>query len=1203
MALPDNSLALAGLLIPTYDLDDITPTAELRSLGAIGYKNGARYSIQTNPNTMALVWQLADTGDDGINLSQVDAEISHVLRNLDVQFPQADNQMIVIRGNNLTRANMSHIAQLLSDYKGQWNGLPNGSAVSAGWVVNHLGIIYIAHTAHTKDQSTTPPEDPDNWDVLTNFLGDLPSDNNVPAGVVVQVDGEMYMSRRYTDGHGVTNSTYWLHMGGDDLGNIPSRLAVTENRSDRNRDAVDALQDLTRDIADLTDIPVWQDDTTGGTLYIDTQGVVLAVSDFRAQSASVEGGFGAFSVYMRLPASANHNNYRLRRDAHGLENYYNNWQSVPSGSAPTDGGQYFAVPFDADSGHNAFHLEFAGPGVEFTEFRGLFAGIMEGGTVPEHALANLAVSTRTIRDGAVTAGKLGDHAVITRVLADDVVNSDKLAPASVTAEKIAPGVITDTHLGAGQVGTANLQDGAVTTSKVRDSVITRAKLSETLRTELDSAATRAVTWNDIYTAAADGSPVTPGGTNRTTELASIMLTDLTPGRPYELIFNGTIHVIDLDTGQTRNNNLDLELVHGGDTIRIARANVGDDTTFGDPGSDIQLRSTPAEAVTIWPTAAAETIVLQLRNQRRMTFYIKMGSQLLISQGLAPGAAASTDRFSDRDDLPATADFDVNDLIAVQDRWYKLAATDDTVPNLFAGNVGRDAFNTTAGEHWRGIANAASPNGFSTDGRFTANPDNAIALLLASSEGHIRVAIKRSVYEAAKGSTFQSSDHMAIKVTMADGTTTDEAVLAYYNLYQRNTDGADISYIIWQHRNPDANYNLYTEDAGNLITIEFLGVTGDPPTATTTPLITHTAALKHWLLWPTDDPGIDGRNALALAQANEARLDALDIAVDRAQPLQDVTYDDSNTTLAVVMNNQTANATKTISNVRSDYLVVIDYEDFETYPDWEAHLTPGSTPGRGRLYILARDIGSRDLGYGTEIMRVAGTGAVASGNPLPLVNLSRSGTSITVAFHHGNVGTTPTGSYIPAPGFSLKFSIYENGDTLETIGGRIAELESPEARRPQKGAKIAELPFHFQQGFNNQHWNSLDQAHVVAGAAATGEISQELKLDIRHYAQNSQGFIVEMMFDSLLERIVASELFIPWSAIPVDGTTVTLAAAYHMIEPDNAATIEMIPLTAKMTFANGENRPLSFTITGGDTPRGLTGDAQGRTGELKFYEAV
>ena len=160
MPLPDSSIGLAGLLIPTYDLDDITPTAELRSLGAIGFKDGARYSIQTNPNTMALVWKLADTGSDGINLSQVDAEISHVLRNLDTEFPQASNQMIVIRGNNLTRANMSHLAQLLSNYKGQWNGVPNGSVVSAGWVVNHLGIIYMAHTAHTKDQSTTPPEDP-----------------------------------------------------------------------------------------------------------------------------------------------------------------------------------------------------------------------------------------------------------------------------------------------------------------------------------------------------------------------------------------------------------------------------------------------------------------------------------------------------------------------------------------------------------------------------------------------------------------------------------------------------------------------------------------------------------------------------------------------------------------------------------------------------------------------------------------------------------------------------------------------------------------------------------------------------------------------------------------------------------------------------------------------------------------------------------
>ena len=151
--------------------------------------------------------------------------------------------------------------------------------------------------------------------------------------------------------------------------------------------------------------------------------------------------------------------------------------------------------------------------------------------------------------------------------------------------------------------------------------------------------------------------------------------------------------------------------------------------------------------------------------------------------------------------------------------------------------------------------------------------------------------------------------------MGDETTTDEAVLAYYNRYLRNADGTDTAYIIWQHHNPGGNYNLYTEAAGNLIKIEFLGVTGDPPTATTTPLITHTAALKHWLLWPATDPGIDGRNALVLAQANEARLDALDIAVDSTQPLQSETYDDSNTTLAVVMNNQGANATKTISNVR------------------------------------------------------------------------------------------------------------------------------------------------------------------------------------------------------------------------------------------------------------------------------------------------
>ena len=119
------------------------------------------------------------------------------------------------------------------------------------------------------------------------------------------------------------------------------------------------------------------------------------------------------------------------------------------------------------------------------------------------------------------------------------------------------------------------------------------------------------------------------------------------------------------------------------------------------------------------------------------------------------AASAGGKFEVLDALPPVgAIMILNDLIAVGEEFYKLAVTDSTEPNLFEGDVGRDVFNTTAGERWRGISNSQSPNGFSTDGEFTANPNNTLSLLLASSARHLRVAMKRSVYEAAKGKRVQ-----------------------------------------------------------------------------------------------------------------------------------------------------------------------------------------------------------------------------------------------------------------------------------------------------------------------------------------------------------------------------------------------------------------------------------------------------------------
>ena len=560
----------------------------------------------------------------------------------------------------------------------------------------------------------------------------------------------------------------------------------------------------------------------------------------------------------------------------------------------------------------------------------------------------------------------------------------------------------------------------------------------------------------------------------------------------------------------------------------------------------------------------------------------------------PPVARDT-RLRDLPKLPNADDYNSGDLVPVDDLFYKLATTDATRANLFSGDVGRDTIHTTSAELWRGLSNSQSPGGFSTGGEWTANPNNAISFLIASSSRRLRVATKKSVYEAAKGSEFNTDDHIAIKVTMADGTTADEAVLEYYNQYLADTD-----YIIWEHRHATDNYNLYSEASGNGVTIEFFTTTGDPPAATTTPLLTHAADMKHWLLWAA----IGGaRNALALAQANQARLDALDIQVGEAEPVSVATYDDSNTTLVVVYNHDTVNASKTIANVESTDLVVIDWTDFETYPDWEAYLVPGSTPARGRLHIQASEIGNRYFGYGTNILRIEGTTTPSPKSSLPFLHLSRATNSINVDFYHSNVGATGSGRYVPAPGFSLKFSIYRNADALEGVGSRIAALDSPEGRRPRKGDGIATLPFHFRYGFNNQSWNSLNTARVEAGADATGSLSQELKVDIRHYAQNSLGFIAEMWFTDLGDRIVACRMFVPWSAIPIDGTEVMLAVAYHQIEPSQEATTEVIAMKAVMSFSDGENRPLSFIVPGGDKPRGLTGDVQGRTGEIRLYEAV
>ena len=485
---------------------------------------------------------------------------------------------------------------------------------------------------------------------------------------------------------------------------------------------------------------------------------------------------------------------------------------------------------------------------------------------------------------------------------------------------------------------------------------------------------------------------------------------------------------------------------------------------------------------------------------------------------------------DFDDLPEIDAYNVDDLVAVDDGWYKLGITDETTANLFAGDVGRDVFNTTAGERWRGISNSQSPNGFSTDGEFTANPNNTLALLLASSSRHIRVAMKRSVYEAAKGSAFSAGDHIAIKVTMADGSTTDEAVLAYYNSYER-TD----HYIIWQHRHATDNYNLYTEDAGNNVKIEFFTTSGSPPAATTTPLLTHTAGLKHWLHWPVgEDPTEDGRTALNLAQANAARLDALDMHVDGiAEPIHSQTYDDSTALLAPTAGNAGDFAvSQTFNNILTDDLLVIDWKKCDHLNHHDEHVEPGSTTDSGRMYFYPRNFDGEE--WDGEFIYASDRAIQNNGSPDTLNSwivgsIVYTGSDLTFGLHLQQGGSRANRNLKPQAGFSLSLRIYRNSAL------------SVSTSSPFKGIELGRLVGHDTNHLGERPWTSLATGVTTADGPGTG-YSHWLSIPMASYITfaTGAGLILEMRRTGVTTQF--SQIFIPWHAI---GNWDSRATSYPM----------------------------------------------------------
>ena len=393
---------------------------------------------------------------------------------------------------------------------------------------------------------------------------------------------------------------------------------------------------------------------------------------------------------------------------------------------------------------------------------------------------------------------------------------------------------------------------------------------------------------------------------------------------------------------------------------------------------------------------------------------------------------------DFDTLPDLNDYKLDEIIAVNANFYRKGITDATTPNIYEGTVGRSAI-TLGNERWRGISNSQSPNGFSTDGGFTSNPNNAISLVMASNDAHIRFAVKHSVYETAKGSDFATTDKVAIKITYSD-MDTDEAVCAYYNSYTR-----DVNYLEFQHRHATDNYNLYSEAAGNAIKIEFFTV-GSDGNATTTPFLTHLVGTEHWLLW--SDGGTDGATALNIARANQARIDALDAAVDGgAMPIHDITYDNTTALLAPLAGDAGDFAVETTYNdVKSTDLIVIDWTKCEHLNHHGESVVPGSGSDAGRMVINVSSFDSVE--WDGEILyalehAIQDNGANDELNSWIVASIVWDSPNLTFGLHLQQGGTRTNRNLTARPGFSVQMRIFRNTTpelaTSDNIHAKVLQL--------------------------------------------------------------------------------------------------------------------------------------------------------------------
>ena len=264
------------------------------------------------------------------------------------------------------------------------------------------------------------------------------------------------------------------------------------------------------------------------------------------------------------------------------------------------------------------------------------------------------------------------------------------------------------------------------------------------------------------------------------------------------------------------------------------------------------------------------------------------------------------------------------------------------------------------------------------------------------------------------------------------------MLAYYNLYTRNTQ-----YLVWQHRHATDNYNLFSEMQGQPLTLQFFTVDADGA-ATATPFLTHTVGQKHWLHWPSHDDTADGREALNLAQANAARLDALDAQVDgSAMPIHTQAYDENTALVAPLAGNAGDYAvSQAFANIEPDDLLVIDWKRCEHLNDHSEHVVPGSDTDAGRMYFYPRNFDSSE--WNGEFLyaldrAVQNDGSADTLNSWIVAAIEYAGSTLTFGLHLQQGGTRANRNLKPQPGFSVSLRIFRNANIQVATEGSLHAL--------------------------------------------------------------------------------------------------------------------------------------------------------------------